>query len=102
MVQVGALSLKYYTKQSRLVLDLICKELGYKRHIVEFGIRDGLFSNMRTKYIQNGVLSNLICPGAAKSFSDCTFLVGQVNQQSCVAVACEPEPSELNCMLINV
>ena len=47
------------------------------------------------RYIQNGILSNLVCRKSAKSFSDCTFEVGKVDQRSCVALACEPEPGEL-------
>ena len=76
---------------------MICKELGYKRHIVEFGIMaDVYYSTKITKYIRNGVLSNLFCPDAAKSFDDCTFAVGKVYQSSCVALACEPKPGKLH------
>ena len=104
VVQVGTLSVRYYTKHSNLVLDLICKDLGYKRHVMQYEMEySRYYSRKIGKYfIRNGVLSNLVCPEAAKSFSDCTFEVRKVYQRSCVALVCEPKPGEINLTYITL
>ena len=100
VVQEGTIWIDYTTDNRPLVMDLICKEMGYERHIVESGMNRKFFKLKRLQW--QGILSKFACPKASKSFSDCTFIVGKSKERPCWAVACKPQPGESSFIVFSV
>ena len=92
-IQVGTVSLELNTNHSDLVLDLICKDLGYKKHVVHFIVYPYLFE-IHDRYFENGILLNVTikCPEEANSLNECNYKIGRSIKQEYVGLACEPYP----------
>ena len=91
-IQVGTVSLELNTNHSDLVLDLICKDLGYKKHVLHF-IVDSFFE-IHDQYFENGILSNVTikCPEEANSLNECNYKISKSIKQEYVGLACVPYP----------